>query len=475
VASAEAVAHADGRWLVRLRPLSAGGPYVIAVRGTTHALAIHRVLFGDVWVCGGQSNMWWEVWRAKEPARELADAEYPRIRVFRVRKAVAARPQSQLYGFWQASTADKARDFSAIAFFFARALHKELDVPFGMIVAAEGGATAEAWTPPHALETLSPAALEKHRKAVAEYPQKLAELHQKLEAYLGAMERAEELATTLPALPKVPADPRSGDCRPAGYYNAMIAPLTRYPIRGVLWYQGESNAGRYEHYHELFTALIRGWRAAWGQGDFPFLYAQLSAFSTRQTRPEEGAWARIRGAQLRALSEPNTAMVVTLDTYDGYSAHPLDKQEIARRFVLAAKALAYGRKDVGYSGPLYESMRVEAGKAIISFLHAAGGLRAGKPGSGEELRGFAIAGSDREFVWAEAEIRGDKVVVRSPRVRRPAAVRYAWGYNPIGNLTNATGLPASPFRTDDWPWAGDPEKKDADDDEANSPGDGASE
>lgn len=237
--------------------------------------------------------------------------------------------------------------------------------------------------------------------------------------------------------------------KPEGLYNAMIAPLLNYRIKGVIWYQGESNADRPIEYRALFPALIEDWRKNWQEGDFPFLYVQLPNFMKARAEPSESNWALLREAQLKTLSVPNTAMAVAIDIGEWNDIHPLDKQDVGRRIALAAEHLAYGDKNVVYSGPIFETMKVDGNKAVLSFTHIGSGLVS--KGS-EELRSFAIAGADKKFVWANAKIENNRVVVWTASILHPVAVRYAWADNPEGaNLYNNEGLPASPFRTDNWP------------------------
>lgn len=236
--------------------------------------------------------------------------------------------------------------------------------------------------------------------------------------------------------------------KPLGLYNAMIAPLTNYSIKGFAWYQGESDAGRPMEYRETLPALIHDWRDKWNQGEIPFLIVQLPNFMEANSVPSESNWALMRESQLKTLSVPNTGLVVTIDIGEWNDIHPLNKKDVGKRLALSARKVAYGEKDIVYSGPLYESMRIENNKIILSLTNTGSGLMA--KGS-DELKGFAICGKDRKFVWANAEIRGNKVVVWSDEILNPVAVRYAWADNPVGaNLFNTEGLPASPFRTDEF-------------------------
>jgi sialate O-acetylesterase len=232
----------------------------------------------------------------------------------------------------------------------------------------------------------------------------------------------------------------------SGGYNAMIAPLVPFALRGVIWYQGESNTNWPEQYTIVMTTLIADWRRAWGQGDFPFLFVQLANFRKTEAEPTDSSWARVREAQLQTLKAVNTGMAVAIDVGEADQIHPKNKQAVAHRLALNARALAYGEK-LEFSGPIYEGMRVEGANVRLRFARATGGLKAS---NGGELQGFALAGEDRKFAWAGAKIEGDAIIVNSPNVRAPVAVRYAWADNPICNLVNGAGLPASPFRTDTW-------------------------
>jgi sialate O-acetylesterase len=242
---------------------------------------------------------------------------------------------------------------------------------------------------------------------------------------------------------------RSKSRRLGGLYNAMIAPLIPFAIKGAIWYQGEANARLAHDYRELFPAMITDWRERWGRGDFPFLFVQLANYFPREEEPRESSWAELREAQLMTLSLPNTGMAVTIDIGEANDIHPKNKLDAGKRLALAARHAAYGEKDVVFSGPAYrkDSLQVDGRKARVRFDHVGGGLVA----RGGKLKGFAIAGKDRKFVWATARIEGDSVFVSSREVAEPVAVRYGWANNPDCNLYNEEGLPASPFRTDDWP------------------------
>ena len=443
-----AVADDQGRWSVKLDAMPAGGPHTVRVAGS-NAIELADVLVGEVWVASGQSNMQWTVAASANPEAEQAAAEFPRIRMFTVDRVTAEAPQETCGGAWQVCSPETVSSFSAVAYYFGRALHQELDVPVGLINTSWGGTPIEAWTSLAVQESLP--GLEPH----------LTQWQQQVEAFDPAAARAqferqlaewEEAAAAAhaagreaPRKPTPPTDPRTSPHRPASLYNGMVAPLAPYAIRGGIWYQGESNAGRAHLYAMQLRAMIENWRELWGQGDFPFAWVQLANFMAPQEQPSEGGWAWIREQMVRALDVPNTGMAVIIDIGEADDIHPRNKQDVGGRLALWALSQVYGQEGIVYSGPLYRSMR-RAGNAIeLEFDHAEG-LTA----QGEELTGFAIAGADRQFVWADARIEDGKVIVSSPEVAEPVAVRYGWANNPPCNLYNAAGLPASPFRTDDW-------------------------
>lgn len=448
VAGQDATGTADraGRWKVELGPLSAGGPYDMTIHGA-ETVTVRNVAVGEVWVASGQSNMEWPVKFSVNPAQEVASADYPMVRMFTVKKAVAGQPQTDVEGQWAVAGPKTAGDFSAVGYFFGRELHRALGVSIGLIHTSWGGTPAEAWTsaPTLASDSDLKPILEDRKQRIASFPKVLEEFRQKLEAWEQEARKAEAEGQRAPTPPELPRDPRSDSWRAAGLYNAMIAPLVPYAIQGAMWYQGESNADRAYQYRKLFRAMIRDWRKAWGLGDFPFLYVQLANFD--QSYAPRTAWAELREAQSMALALPKTGMAVALDIGDPYDIHPRNKQEVGRRLALAAQAVAYGR-DVVFSGPVHDSMVIEGDRARLRFKHSGGGLVAK---DGAPLRGFEVAGEDRKFVPASAQIEGESIVVQSDQVKRPMAVRYGWADNPDCNLSNRAGLPASPFRTDHWP------------------------
>jgi len=458
----KATAGDDGKWLVRLDPLTYGGPFRLTVTGNNR-IEINNVLVGEVWVCSGQSNMQWNVANSDNAPQEIADAQYPKIRLFTVQRTSSLTPLQDVQGTWVECSPETVPGFTAVGYFFGRDLHRELNLPIGLINSSWGGTPAEAWTTLEKMDEYeqTKSLVERVRAQIAEHPDlvanwaqynaefnKASSEYQKARAeWQKAVERAKQEGTQPPPAPKGPG-PVGNHCTPSALYNAMIQPLIPYGIQGAIWYQGEGNAGRAYQYRTLFAAMIECWRENWGQGDFPFLFVQLANFMAVQTDPNNGsAWAELREAQTMTLQLPNTGMAVTIDIGEAENIHPRNKQDVGQRLALWALAKTFNR-DIEYLGPAYKAMAVEGNKIRLQLDHVGGGLVAR---GGPELKGFVIAGEDKKFVWATAEIEGDTVVVSSPEVAAPVAVRYGWADNPVCNLYNEEGLPASPFRTDDWP------------------------
>lgn len=448
IGSQEVVTTADatGSWFLHLAPIKAGGPYTLTVQGN-NTVTFNDVLIGDVWICSGQSNMAWSVKRSNNAQKEIASAQYPKIRLFGVKRAAAQIPQQDVKGSWAVCDSQSVSNFSAVGYFFGRRLHKTLDVPIGLINTSWGGTPVEAWTSLPALQATSDyAPLHKRwTKRIAAYPKAQEKFKVKLENWKVASDSLKALGQKVPRRPGAPQGPNHPH-RPSVLYNGMIAPLIPYAIQGAIWYQGESNAGRAYQYRTLFTTMIHNWRADWGQGAFPFLFVQLANFRKIEEQPVESDWAELREAQQMALALPNTGMAVTIDIGEADDIHPQNKQDVGFRLALAAESQVYG-KNKPFSGPTYKSMQIENGKIRIVFDHTNGGLKK----KGKTLTGFAIAGGDKKFVWADAKIDGNSVLVSSRDVINPVAVRYAWANNPVCNLYNGANLPASPFRTDTWP------------------------
>ncbi len=585
----------DGKWMLSLDSPKAGGPYEMTLTGK-NTIALKNILCGEVWVCSGQSNMEWPVAASASGGQETAAADFPKIRLFTVQKKIAETPQADCAGQWSSCSPQTVGGFSAVGYFFGRYLHKELDVPVGLINTSWGGTVAEAWTSRETLAKMPEfkalidgiaearanpdASMRKYQQEFVQWQKKIeatgtqgagctaldfddsawqemelpvlweegglgnfdglvwfrktievpdswADMELMLE--LGPIDDMDttwvngvrigahtepgqwqavrqykvggdiikagrnviavqvldtgggggicgqpaqmkikpagaaddvavslagkwryKIAQDLASIPPQPQPPAwvNNPNAPTALYNGMIAPLIPFAIRGAIWYQGESNADRAYQYRRLFPDMITDWRQSWGVRSFPFLFVQLANFMTQKPEPGDSAWAELREAQLMTLSLKDTGMATIIDIGEAGDIHPKNKQDVGKRLALWVLAKTYGRKDVVCSGPLYESMKVRDGKVLLRFDHIGGGLvvKGGGP-----LKGFAIAGVDRKFVWAEAVIEGKTVVVSSDKVPEPVAVRYAWADNPVCNLYNAAGLPASPFRTDDWP------------------------
>jgi sialate O-acetylesterase len=399
----EATACDKGKWAVKLAAMKAGGPHSITIAGK-NTITLEDILVGEVWVCSGQSNMQWSVKASNNAEEEIAAANYPQMRLFTVARKVADTPLDDCQGSWAACTPETIPAFTAVGYFFGRALHKEVGVPIGLINSSWGGTIAEAWT--------------SHEGLMGE------------DDFEPILDRA---ATFNPKNPN----------QACNLYNGMLKPLMPFGIRGAIWYQGESNCSRAKQYRKLFPAMISDWRKNWGQGDFPFYFVQLAPY--RYGKADPACCAELWEAQLATLSLPNTGMAVTTDIANIKNIHPKNKQDVGVRLALWALAKVHGEKLV-YSGPLYKSMRVDDHMVCIEFDHTGDGLVA-RDGP---LTHFTIAGADKKFVAATATIKGNRIIVSSDQVTKPVAVRFAWRDDAEPNLFNSRGLPASPFRADDF-------------------------
>ena len=410
-ATATAKADDSGKWKTKIKTGAAGGPHELKFKGTNE-ITLKDVYLGEVWIASGQSNMEWTVSASANPQEEAANAKHPLIRMIKVQKFTSEKPIDDIpvdpgtkkttpTSGWAVCAPDTAPSFSAVGYYFARHLSQELkDVPVGIVSTNWGGTVCEAWTSNEALAAAPSLKYMAERKVTAGNPN-----------------------------------------QPAVLYNGMIAPVIPLSIRGAIWYQGESNVGRAHEYATLFPAMIADWRARFGQGDFPFLFVQLAPYKYNSSPKLAELW----DAQNKTLStSPNTGMCVTTDITTVGDIHPKNKQDVGKRLALWALANTYGKKDLVFSGPLYDSSEVEGSKIRVKFKHGAGlTAKDDKP-----LTHFQIAGEDEKFVDAKATIDGDTIVVTSEEVQKPVAVRFAWNELAEPNLFNKAGLPASPFRTD---------------------------
>jgi sialate O-acetylesterase len=552
---------ADGRWSISLPAMEAGGPYEMTIEGSGYERRVRDVMIGDVWVASGQSNMEWLVSASADAEAEIAGANDPLIRHFKVPHIWSESPVDTVVGGpWTYAVPEQVGDFSAAAYFFARELRTQVDVPIGILNTSWGGSRIEPWMTPEALgydqaevEAVFDADRQVMEEALASIRERLGSIPDRDEGLVEgravwAEPELDESGWTSVAVPSSwenqgfegvdgiawyrisfdltadeaasgvllglgPIDDsdrtwvngievggiETGSGVPREYtveasvlragrnvvavrvedrggaggilgspdhlfvqalvlYNAMIHPLLPFPIRGAIWYQGESNANASNEdafvYRDLFPSMIEDWRARWGVGDFPFLWVQLANFMAPDAQPAESDWAMLRESQSATLSVANTAQAVIIDIGEADDIHPRNKQDVGLRLSLAARHVSFG-EDIVYSGPTYRSHRVSGGRVTIDFDHVGQGLVGisgeSTSGPGIPLGGFAVAGVDGRFHWADAHIEGNTVVVSSPRVPSPIAVRYAWGNNPDrANLYNADGLPTSPFRTDTW-------------------------
>jgi sialate O-acetylesterase len=581
--TAKTLTGPDGRWQAEIKPPVPGGPYMVKISGAEQSVVLHEVLVGDIWLCGGQSNMELPLIRTRNGADEIKSADHPEIRLFTVHSHVSYSRATLPQGSWKIcspQTVAEEGGFSAVAYFFGRKLQEELHVPIGLIQDCMGGTPAESWMSPESLHTLKDfdvplAEIDRlHAKGGQEYgsflmhwldeydlgnnawsaanfndsswkpvqiPGGFTELGVadvpsvcwfrreftlsdplpagKATLFLGSIEKMDTTyingqwvgASSWVENPRVyainegvlkpgrnvlavrvfkmkPAGgflgkpdelrvvlgdktiiPLAGEWKgalsvdarpphplpltfenyptmPAVLYEGMIAPVAPLSIRGAIWYQGEANFQRAHQYQSLLPMLIGDWRKMFQQGDFPFYIVSLPAFMHHRDEPGDDAWAELREAQaLTARSVKHSALAVTVDTGEAENIHPKDKQVVGERLALCALADEYGEK-ISYTGPTFNSATKLSGALKLRFDHADGGLFV----KGDKLGEFSIAGSDQHWYWAGARVDGDCVVVSSPLVPEPVAARYAWQANPSATLFNGGGLPAVPFRTDNW-------------------------
>ncbi|WP_234033266.1 sialate O-acetylesterase [Pelagicoccus mobilis] len=446
----------DGSFMLRLKRMKTSAEArTMKVTSGADAVLVKDVLVGEVWLCSGQSNMQWPVKSANNFEEEKAAANYPRIRMFLTDLTANTEPQADCTGSWEVCSPDNVGEFSATAYFFGRKLHEDLDVPIGLIRSCWGGTPIRSWSSLSSLQQYSGIMeLKATMDSQAERFDEAAEekrFARVLEDWKANVKKAKEDGKSAPRRPRKRIHPHKSQRYPGNLYNAMIYPLVPFGMRGAIWYQGEANAHSIEDavlYRDLLENMVDGWRSDWGDR-FPFYAVQLVNFKAPQVEPvEDTGWSWIRESFLKFQAEvPDTGIAVGIDVGEEKDIHPKNKQDIGKRLAQQALAKTYGR-DIVAGGPLYRSMETVGDTIVLKFDDIGSGLASQ---DGAELKTFAIAGSDRRFVEAEAKIVGDTVVVRSDAVQFPLAVRYAWADNPVGcNLANENGFPASPFRTDDW-------------------------
>jgi sialate O-acetylesterase len=445
--SVGATADADGRWIIYLAAVpTSAEPAELVVTGK-NTVTLTDLLVGEVWLASGQSNMEWPVSKTLNAANEIAAANFPLLRHIKIEHTVANEPAETVKtSGWQAATPATVGDFTAVGYYFARDLQRKLGVPVGLINSTWGGTAVESWMSSAALRGTAafPAVDARWQKDLAEFPGRLVNYPLELVVWTKAEEQAKAKKIRNPQPhPRPPVGPGTPYV-PTGLFNAMIAPLQPVALRGIIWYQGESNWPRPEEYAELFPAMIRSWRAGWGQGELPFYFVQLANYGIVDD-PTHRAWARLREAQTAALRLNATDMATAIDIGEPKDIHPRNKQELGRRLALIAKAQIYG---IGgdFSGPMLERVTQEGAALRVYFSHAATGLIAyDKP-----VQSLELAGADRRFYPATARIEHGTLLVSAPAVKEPVAVRYAWSNAPVANLYNGAGLPAPPFRSDTW-------------------------
>ena len=472
---------AAGKWTVKLDPLTASAEarelsVTASPKSKVASRKVSDILVGEVWLCSGQSNMGFTVSRANDFDKEKAAANLPKIRMFTVASGTAVEPQENCKGQWAVCTPDSVGAFSAAAYFFGRDLHAKLGVPVGLINSSVGGTEIEAWTSLDAQKNvpeIKPTFDDWDKRIASWNPEAAKAQYEKQRAAWQAAVDAAKAASAaksaeaakptdgaktaavpdkpLPREPRPLNDPRLDSNRPANLFNGKIAPLIPFAIKGAIWYQGESNAdtvARGYAYRVELPLLIEDWRKRWGT-EFPFAWVQLPEYIAHSS----DGWCLVREAMLQSLRVPHTGMAVAMGLGDAHDIHPKRKQEVGHRLAEWALNTVYGGKSES-SGPVYTGKKIDGGSVTISFSHATAltAIDGDSTASAlSPLKGFVISGEDKQWKPATAKISGDKVVVTSPEVPHPVAVRYAWADNPEFNLYNAAGIPASPFRTDDWP------------------------
>ena len=462
-----AKAGADGKWTVKLDAVPANAqPATITIKGSS-TKELKNVLVGEVWICSGQSNMGFNLSSVWDADLDIAQAKFPQIRLISVPQVGTQEIQDDFKGQWEECSPANAGQFTAVGYHFGRVLHEMLGVPVGLIDNAWGGSACEAWVKRDVLEK-DPrfAAISARWKQIEStftqeaFDKQVAEHKEKVAAWGKARAEAAKAGTffTAPA-PRAPQNLMIGQGRPGNLYAGVLHPTIGYGIKGVIWYQGESNASRAKEYGELFPFMIEHWRKEWQQGDFPFYWVQLADYKNYQTEPGESDWAELREAQTLTMSKlPKTGQCVITDLGEANDIHPKNKRDVAERLARWALVKDYGQK-LPYRSPELKDAKFDGGKALLTFDFAPQGLRTIDI---DDVKGFAICGEDKKWVWAKASIIGgskkgtNQIEVSAEGVAKPVAVRYAWADNPVCNVYSAEGLPVTPFRTDHFPMITDP-------------------
>ena len=463
---AQTLVAQDGKWTCTLDPLPASTQPLELKVSATNEILLKNILIGDVWLCSGQSNMEWGLGGCDAP-EDIRSANFPLIRHFGVEANFASTPQPNIKGRWNVCKPENAPGFTAVGFYFARRVHQETGIPIGLLRSSVGGTNIECWMSQETLmntPSLEPYA-KMMRQSLAQYQQDLQAVVPEVEAWTRRSRVALVSGSEIPmppAIPEFPFGEKAFRPRCVTLHNGMIHPLKPFALKGVLWYQGENNAGNPAdglQYIEKKRAMINDWRQWFADPELPFYFVQLAAWQKPTQDPNlADGWAFFRDAQRQALNLPYTGMAVAIDIGDAEDIHPKNKRDVGERLARWALTNQYS-KNIEVSGPLYRSLRIEGNQAIAEFEHVGSGLMVGQklhgsrvePSENDSLKRFAIAGQDRKWFWADAKIVGSSVVCSHPEVPQPVALRYAFSMNPQGaNLYNQDGLPASPFRTDDW-------------------------
>ncbi|WAC20283.1 hypothetical protein OVA24_02670 [Luteolibacter sp. SL250] len=455
----KAKADDKGKWTVSLDALPANAtPATMTFKGTTSA-EVKNVLVGEVWLCSGQSNMGWTVRMCWDSDLEKLASKNGNLRLISVPNVGTQELQDDFKGNWSVAGPDSVPEFSAVGYFYGNLLQKILDVPVGLIDNAWGGSAAEAWVKRDVIDAdpRFKAVMDNWKKIEATYnhDEAVAKYNEQKKAWEAKRDAAKAAGEDPPAAPRAPQNQLKGQGRPGNLYAGCLNPIIGYGIKGAIWYQGESNAGRAYQYNELMTLMISEWRKDWKQGDFPFYFVQLADYMAEKPEPGDSAWAELRESQTKTMNTlKNTGQAVIIDLGEANDIHPRNKRDVAERLARWALVKDYGIKDIPHRSPEYKGHEIKDGKVNVTIDHigSGAGLRTVDV---NELKGFAICGEDKKWVWADAKFAPGAVktniIVSSAKVPNPVAVRYAWADNPVCNIFSQEGLPLTPFRTDDFP------------------------